>query len=136
MKEQFEKGATFSRLWSNFRVTSESWAVLHIVSWMLKGWILWFQINHCSVLAYKDSKKDFWLLFLRDDNTICNTTISPRNNCQCFYIAYNTLIEAGPDIVLTRFSSVHVVPSMLGSPLCSHLTIHHYSIHSRARTGA
>lgn len=29
----------------------------------------------------------------------------------------NTLIKAGPDIILNRFSTINVVPSMLGSPL-------------------
>lgn len=45
----------------------------------------------------------------------------------------NTLIKAGPDIILNRFSTVNVVPSMLGSPLESHLTAHGCSIRSSAR---
>lgn len=116
----------------------QSWTVVYTVSWMLKGWILWLESSKWTTVlcwATKDSKTAFRLLFLQDGNTKCNSTISARNNCLCFYIAYDTLREAGPDTVLTRFSSINVIPAMLGSPLCSHLTIHHYIIHSSARTG-
>lgn len=44
----------------------------------------------------------------------------------------NTPMKAGPDIIFNRFSR-SVVPSMLGSPLWTHLTAHGYNVHSSDR---